>query len=368
MDAVHQRRWSRLNDFKKLFGILRTKNKSPGSDYTGTVTKVEGSTAYVQLTGSDITDTPVALSIDAKPGDRVRVRVSNGRAWITGNDTLPPSNDKKEVAQKMSKDMSNRSKHIVIRDGVIKFIGDTLVVESKNFQLDEVGNATFSGTLNAAGGTFDGTMQFINSNRGTDDVVEIGPDAGASIIITNDSTTLGHAEASIGARYIEIQETDEGTGDANAFISGSSISVTQPDVGTSGSLQSGKLTFASGTKSCYYDVSGIHPSSTSSGSLTTTLTGGSNYRNNVTNRAGIVNVDFHRANFTAWNMSGPFATIPTGFRPSVVEYIPGAIFANGSWIPTYFSISTNGSVSVGYNPAGSGSTCTHLWFCGTFSI
>ena len=41
-----------MNDFKKLFGILRTKNKSPGSDYTGTVTKVEGSTAYVQQTGS----------------------------------------------------------------------------------------------------------------------------------------------------------------------------------------------------------------------------------------------------------------------------------------------------------------------------
>ena len=179
MDAVHQRRWSRLNDFKKLFGILRTKNKSPGTDYTGTVTKVEGSTAYVQLTGSEITDTPVALSIDAKPGDRVRVRVSNGRAWITGNDTLPPSNDKKEVATKMSKDMSNRNKHIVIRDGVIKFIGDTLVVESKNFQLDEVGNATFSGTLNAAGGSFAGDVQ-VTWKRGDDlrqQVVAIGVDS-----------------------------------------------------------------------------------------------------------------------------------------------------------------------------------------------
>jgi len=75
------------------------RSRSPGSDYTGTVTKVEGSTAYVQLTGSEITDTPVALSIDAKPGDRVRVRVCNGKAWITGNDTAPPTNDTKSIRQ-----------------------------------------------------------------------------------------------------------------------------------------------------------------------------------------------------------------------------------------------------------------------------
>ena len=33
-----------------------------GSDYTATVTRVEGDTAYVQMSGSDISDTPVALS------------------------------------------------------------------------------------------------------------------------------------------------------------------------------------------------------------------------------------------------------------------------------------------------------------------
>lgn len=234
---------------------------STGTDYTATVTRVEGGIAYVQLTGSDIPDTPATLSVDARPGDKVRVRVRNGKAWVNGNDTLPPSNDKKEVATKMSKDMQNRDKHIVIRDGVIKFVGDTLVVESKNFQLDEVGNATFSGTLNAAGGTFDGTMQFINSNRGTDDAVEIGPDAGASIIITNDSATLGHAEASIGARYIEIQETDVGTGDANAFISGSMVKVAQEDVGASSMLQANRLMIVYGSQSCYVDVAGVHTSS-----------------------------------------------------------------------------------------------------------
>lgn len=305
---------------------------STGTDYTATVTRVEGGIAYVQLTGSDIPDTPATLSVDARPGDKVRVRVRNGKAWVNGNDTLPPSNDKKEVATKMSKDMSNRNKHIVIRDGVIKFIGDTLVVESKNFQLDEVGNATFSGTLDAAGGSFAGNVQVV-WKRGDDlrqQVVAMGVDDKDAPLQINWPVSNGG--------YTQIM--------------------------------GGKIRVGYTTTGAYCDLlpSGISPSATSSGSLTTTLTGGSNYRNNITNRAGIVNVDFHRANFNAWNMSGPFATIPTGFRPSVVEYVPGAIFANGSWIPTYFSISTNGSVSVGYNPAGSGSTCTHLWFCGTYSI
>lgn len=124
--------------------------KSTGTDYTATVTRVENGVAYVQITGSPISDTPATMSVDARPGDRVRVRVQNGKAWVMGNDTLPPSNDKKEVATKMSQDMSDRSKHIVIKDGIMKFIANTLCVDSKNFKLDEDGNAEFSGTVKGA--------------------------------------------------------------------------------------------------------------------------------------------------------------------------------------------------------------------------
>lgn len=148
-----------MSELRDLVRMLK-KNKPSGSDYTGTVTRCESGMAYVQLTGSDIMDTPVVMSVDCKPGDKVRVRVNDGRAWITGNDTTPPSNDKKEVATKMSRDMANRSKHIIIKDGTIKFIGKTLIVESENFKLDEAGNATFGGTLDAAGGTFSGAVTF----------------------------------------------------------------------------------------------------------------------------------------------------------------------------------------------------------------
>ena len=104
-------------DFKELLKMLGKKVHT-GSDYTGTVTKVKGKTAYVQFTGSDIPDTPVSMSIDCKAGDRVRVRVNGGRAWVTGNDTAPPSNDKEKV-QAVRDRTDKLSKRIkAVEDGV----------------------------------------------------------------------------------------------------------------------------------------------------------------------------------------------------------------------------------------------------------
>lgn len=105
---------SAFDDLVKIF----KKEKKSGSDYTGSVTRVEGNTAYVQLTGSDIADTPVAMSISAKPGDNVRVRVSNGKAHITGNDTAPPTNDTEKI-QKLDKSNDDVLKRIKkVEDGI----------------------------------------------------------------------------------------------------------------------------------------------------------------------------------------------------------------------------------------------------------
>lgn len=83
-----------MNALKLIADLIRGNQKSTGSDYTAKVTKIEGKTAYVQLTGAEIIDTPVALTINAKEGDMVRVRVNNGKAWITGNDDSPPTDDR----------------------------------------------------------------------------------------------------------------------------------------------------------------------------------------------------------------------------------------------------------------------------------
>lgn len=82
-----------MNSLSRILNLLRKETPSPGTDYTGTVTKVENGTAYVQLAGADISDTPVKMSVNCKKGDTVRIRVNKGKAWITGNDTAPPTDD-----------------------------------------------------------------------------------------------------------------------------------------------------------------------------------------------------------------------------------------------------------------------------------
>ncbi len=231
------------NEITKIKKMLTT----TGSDYTATVTKVEGDTAYVQIAGSDISDTPVALSINADVGDRVRVRVANGKAWITGNDSSPPTDDTKaeqaiqetrainerinntekaadgryskieqtvdqitlevgaaeskaDTAQttantaqttangRMKADMSNKASSITINSGLMAFLANTLKIDSTNFKLDENGNATFSGTLNAAKGRFEGDLVIHHSRTNSD--VKIGTSWSFPIYLESGSTSL----------------------------------------------------------------------------------------------------------------------------------------------------------------------------------
>ena len=194
--------------FDQIMKVIDKKTKKAGTNYTGKVTRVEGDTAYVQFDGSAINDTPVKMSIDAKPGDSVRIMVQGGKAWLTGNDTAPPTNDtvvineiKEEsshikettnqvtlaVGTKMDSDMGNRKSSIVVDSGKIEFKSNTLVIDSDNFKLEEDGDATFSGTLSAAGGTFDGAVTFTHTYSDISQysqTVEIGsPDATAPITI-----------------------------------------------------------------------------------------------------------------------------------------------------------------------------------------
>lgn len=92
---------------KDLIEAIKAPKQSGTSPYdtTAEVTRIEGSTAWVHIPGG-VDETPVKMSINAKPGDHVRVRVAGGQAWLTGNDTAPPTDDKKaEAAQKTADDI-----------------------------------------------------------------------------------------------------------------------------------------------------------------------------------------------------------------------------------------------------------------------
>lgn len=90
-------------------------------DTPAIVTRIEGGTAWVHIPGG-VDETPVEMSMSASAGDTVRVRVANGQAWLIGNSTSPPTDDKKakeaahtaekakETANKAASDAENASK------------------------------------------------------------------------------------------------------------------------------------------------------------------------------------------------------------------------------------------------------------------
>ena len=67
--------------------------KTSAYDTSATVTRIENGVAWVHIPGG-VRETPVKLTIAAKAGDNVQVRVSGGRAFMVGNATAPPTDDR----------------------------------------------------------------------------------------------------------------------------------------------------------------------------------------------------------------------------------------------------------------------------------
>lgn len=76
--------------------ILSSLGASSGTkpyDTMATVVRVdEEGVCWVHIDGG-VDETPTSMAVNAFPGDIVRVRVADGDAWITGNDSKPPTDD-----------------------------------------------------------------------------------------------------------------------------------------------------------------------------------------------------------------------------------------------------------------------------------
>lgn len=79
---------------KELAGMISAAGKKGTSplDTQATVVRVEGNIAWVHIPGG-VDETPARLTMNAKPGDTVQVRVAGGRAWLTGNASAPPTDN-----------------------------------------------------------------------------------------------------------------------------------------------------------------------------------------------------------------------------------------------------------------------------------
>lgn len=81
-----------MNDFVKEIALAMKESKTKPYDTVAKVLRVDEKTAYVHIDGG-ADETPAQMAINCKTGDSVKIRVSGGKAWITGNLTSPPTDD-----------------------------------------------------------------------------------------------------------------------------------------------------------------------------------------------------------------------------------------------------------------------------------
>ena len=94
-----------MNDTQILRSLMESMQKTSQPktspyDTTAEVRRIEDGIAWVHIAGG-VDETPVRLTINAKEGDSVQVRVSGGTAFLVGNGTSPPTDDRvANIAQK----------------------------------------------------------------------------------------------------------------------------------------------------------------------------------------------------------------------------------------------------------------------------
>ena len=76
-----------------LEAINAIKGKDKSFDTPATVLRVEGDTVWVHIDGG-ADETPVRRTINCEQGETVQVRISSGSAFLVGNASAPPTDDK----------------------------------------------------------------------------------------------------------------------------------------------------------------------------------------------------------------------------------------------------------------------------------
>lgn len=98
------------------------RKKTNAYDTIATVRRISGDTAWVHVPGG-VDETPVKMTVNASAGDVVQVRIGGGRAWITGNASAPPTDDK-EAFRAYNAAMMAETSAQVAKDSADKAVAD----------------------------------------------------------------------------------------------------------------------------------------------------------------------------------------------------------------------------------------------------
>ena len=166
--------------------ILKThgSNNTSAYDVKATVTRVTDEEVFVHIDGG-VPETPCQKTIDCKAGDVVKIRISGGSAWITGNATAPPTDDTKATRA------DEKATNADIKAAVARIVAEE-EVENRTAIIREYEN----GVLVARRGNSCGAL--INA-EGSFDVVAVSwagdvPEAGDVLARFGTEIVIGHKD------------------------------------------------------------------------------------------------------------------------------------------------------------------------------
>lgn len=177
-----------MNEFVKEIASTMKQSKTKAYDTVAKVLRVDEKTAYVHIDGG-ADETPAQMAINCKSGDTVKIRVSGGKAWLTGNLTAPPTDDSvaikaNKTATKVKKSYKNFKN---ITEENFSSQEDKIAEAAKvatNFMKYEDGTGLIVGDMR---GDTIGQNTLLDSSgmavrKGNDEIVRFGA---APIVITN---------------------------------------------------------------------------------------------------------------------------------------------------------------------------------------
>lgn len=85
-----------VSKFYSAVEKVSEKKRKGGYDTRATVTRVEDGIAWVHIPDG-VSETPARLTINAKVGDVVQVRIANGQAFLIGNASAPPTDNTEAI-------------------------------------------------------------------------------------------------------------------------------------------------------------------------------------------------------------------------------------------------------------------------------
>lgn len=260
-----------MNEFVKEIASTMKQSKTKAYDTVAKVLRVDEKTAYVHIDGG-ADETPAQMTINCKSGDTVKIRVSGGKAWLTGNLTSPPTDDTAAEKVKQSherfkkrtvknfwlqnKKIINAAKtatnFIDYIDGVGLIVGDMrgnalkqntlldaygMAVRNGNSEIVRFGTAPIVITNTDGDKTYEGSGSVMQSNR---NIV-------VSTQQTNPDDIRGGGKAALELYYDKTKDT---TGLSLTVKDGSTYSDLYESMGTGMYVDNRRIQFVSNDVEC----------------------------------------------------------------------------------------------------------------------